>query len=375
MAKRRDILMTILFCAFLGMMVMLLAVLPKQRFSVNEKRQLAKFPQFTAERFLNGKWETEFEDYISDHFPARDLFVASDSYYTLYSGRNGAKGVYKGREGNLFNTPVKCDNDKLTANLNAVVQFAEKTGIKTYIMAVPSAGYIMTDKLPKPHMTYDDEAIRYEIEQICAGAAEQINIFDIFKQKKNDDRLYYKTDHHWTSEGAYTAYCLWADRHGIPVREKQDYTVRSVDGFYGTLYTKSALWGEDCDTLEMWQYPIDVTVHVYEGVNERIYDSMFFEEHLENADKYPVFMDGNHGFERIVNNDNPNGPRVLVIKDSFAHCFVPFMAENCSVIDMVDLRYYYDSVSKLAEKNNYDETLILYGISNLCEANDLSILQ
>ena len=69
------------------------------------------------------------------------------------------------------------------------------------------------------------------------------------------------------------------------------------------------------------------------------------------------------------------GKKVLVIKDSYAHCFVPFMAENCSQIDMVDLRYYLNNVSALTEQNSYDEVLILYGISNMCEANDLAILQ
>ena len=88
-----------------------------------------------------------------------------------------------------------------------------------------------------------------------------------------------------------------------------------------------------------------------------------------------VFLDGNHNFERIVNNDNEDGKKVLVIKDSYAHCFVPFMAENCSQIDMVDLRYYLNNVSALTEQNSYDEVLILYGISNMCEANDLAILQ
>ena len=51
------------------------------------------------------------------------------------------------------------------------------------------------------------------------------------------------------------------------------------------------------------------------------------------------------------------------------------MAENCSQIDMVDLRYYLNNVSALTEQNSYDEVLILYGISNMCEANDLAILQ
>lgn len=375
MTKKYNILLTVMFCIFLGSMALMTAVLPKQSVSVNEKRKLAEFPEFSVKKLLNGKWETAFENYISDHFPARDAFVAADSYYNLYTGRNGAKGVYKGKDGYLFNIPVQCDEEKLSANLNAVLEFIDKTGLKTSIMLVPSAGYIMSDKLPSPHMRYTDEDIRYEIEQTCSDKAEMIDIFSEFKNHKDDVQLYYKTDHHWTSAGAYTAYCLWAEQNGIKVREKGDYTIKSFDGFYGTLYTKSALWNEESDDIEVWESPINVTVSLGDDANIESYNSMFFEEHLENADKYPVFLDGNHGFERIINADNPDGRRVIVIKDSFAHCLVPFLAENCSVIDMVDLRYYYDSVSELVKENNYDEALILYGISNLCEANDLSTLQ
>ena len=135
------------------------------------------------------------------------------------------------------------------------------------------------------------------------------------------------------------------------------------------------MWYEKSDSIETWEYPINVTVTINDGFEDEVYDSMFFKEHLEEPDKYPVFLDGNHNFERIVNNDNTDGKKVLVIKDSYAHCFVPFMAENCSQIDMVDLRYYLNNVSALTEQNSYDEVLILYGISNMCEANDLAILQ
>ena len=101
---------------------------------------------------------------------------------------------------------------------------------------------------------------------------------------------------------------------------------------------------------------------------------MFFTEHLDEPDKYPVYLDGNHAFERITNHDSDGG-KLLVLKDSYAHCLVPFLAKHYSCIDMVDLRYYLDSVSKLTEENEYDEVLMIYGISSLCESRDISILE
>lgn len=373
MTKKHDIILTVLFCIFIGIMALGTAFLPKKEFSVSEKRTLAKFPEISVGKILDGKWESDFERYISDHFPVRETFVSADAYYMLFSGRNGVNGVYKGKDDYLINTPVSCDNEKLQSNMSALNSFAKSTGIKTKLMAVPTGGYIMSDKLPQIHRHYPDEDIRYNIEQQCTNA----EFTDIFSELRGNsaEGLYYKTDHHWTSCGAYIAYRKWAESENILPRERDGYNIEQHEGFYGTTYSKSALSYEKPDTIELWKYPANVEITINDGAGDTKYDSMFFEEHLKEADKYPVFLDGNHAFVRIENKDNKSGMRLLILKDSFAHAFVPFIAEHCSVIDMVDLRYYLDSVSKLTEQNRYDEILALYGISSLCEANDLSILQ
>ena len=309
MAKERDILLTVLFCGFIGAMAALTAFLPKQEVSVNEKRTLAKFPEFSVQKLFNGKWEKDFETYISDHFPARNFFASTDSYYMLYSGRNGSNGVYKGKDGYIINTPVKCDEEKLNANITAINNFVKNTVIETKIIVVPSTGYIMSEELPKVHTEYNDGEIIDDIKN-RAENAEFIDIRDALTENK-DKQIYYKTDHHWTSYGAYLAYKKWAESENIEVRS--DYDIESTDGFFGTTYSKSALWYEKSDSIETWEYPINVMVTINDGFEDEVYDSMFFKEHLEELDKYPVFLDGNHNFERIVNNDNEDGKKVLVI--------------------------------------------------------------
>ena len=66
------------------------------------KRTLAKFPEFSVQKLFNGKWEKDFETYISGPLSARNFFASTDSYYMLYSGRNGSNGVYKGKDGILL---------------------------------------------------------------------------------------------------------------------------------------------------------------------------------------------------------------------------------------------------------------------------------
>ena len=219
MAKKRDILLTVLFCGFIGTMAALTAFLPKQEVSVNEKRTLAKFPEFSVQKLFNGKWEKDFETYISDHFPARNFFASTDSYYMLYSGRNGSNGVYKGKDGYIINTPVKCDEEKLNANITAINNFVKNTGIETKIIVVPSTGYIMSEELPKVHTEYNDGEIIDDIKN-RAENAEFIDIRDTLTENK-DKQIYYKTDHHWTSYGAYLAYKKWAESENIEVHFKR----------------------------------------------------------------------------------------------------------------------------------------------------------
>ena len=219
MAKKRDILLTVLFCGFIGAMAVLTAFLPKQEVSVNEKRTLAKFPEFSVQKLFNGKWEKDFETYISDHFPARNFFASTDSYYMLYSGRNGSNGVYKGKDGYIINTPVKCDEEKLNANITAINNFVKNTGIETKLIVVPTTGYIMSEELPKVHTEYNDGEIIDDIKN-RAENVEFIDIRDTLTENK-DKQIYYKTDHHWTSYGAYLAYKKWAESENIEVHFKR----------------------------------------------------------------------------------------------------------------------------------------------------------
>ena len=158
---------------------------------------------------------------------------------------------------------------------------------------------------------------------------------------------------------------------------KDKFRKESVDGFYGTSYSKSALWFVTPDTIELWscedQSADAVSVEISDGNDKKSGNSYFFREQLENDDKYPVYLDGNHSFVRIKNKDAKGG-KLLIIKDSYAHCLAPFLSLNYSEIIMVDLRYYKKEVSALAESENADAILVLYSLQNLSEDTNLSYL-
>lgn len=370
---KKNKLLTVFFCCFIGIFMLLFFALPKNETSVNEKRELAKFPKLTVSAILDGSFESGFEDYLCDHFPLREKLVALDAYFKLFTGRNGENGVYKGKDGYLINMPVEA-GEALEDNLEALAEFTDKTKIPVRVMIVPSVGYIMSEKLPKLHKKYYDSVVIERAEEVLKDRAEFVDLQEPFFENKSKYQIYYKTDHHWTSRGAYLAYTEFARARGFEPIADTDFDIRSYDGFFGTSYAKSALWGEPCESIEVWRYPNSVVAETTDGAGTEEHDGMFFEEYLSEADMYSVYLGGNHALTRLTNQRNGGG-KLLMLKDSYAHCLAPFLINHYSRIDMVDLRYYLNSVSELTESENYDEILIVYGMSSLCENRDISILE
>ncbi len=367
--KRLRHLPTVIFLGFISVMLILFIVLPKSDYSSSEKRYLKEKPTFSLSSLFSGTFGEDFETYLSDHFAGRNLWVGINAYYHLAIGNNGASGIYHGSDGYLINDPT--EDDRLQKNIGVIDGFSESCGVDTAVVIAPSTGYICENRLPAVHGAYRDDRYFSSIEDSLNGET-FVDVRALFKAAyANGQQLYYKTDHHWTSRGAYTAYCALADTLGYTARAEDDYTVSSYDGFYGTTYSSSGFWLTAPDTIEVWDGGDDVTVTITEGPVSTDYDSMFFPAHLDEDDKYPVFLDGNHAFTRICNEHADSDERLLVIKDSFAHSLVPFLSAHYSEIVMVDMRYYKLSVSELIDSEDIDRVLFVYSIDNLATDTDL----
>ncbi len=355
-------------------MGLLFIFLPKSDYSPVEKRYLADFPKTDADNILFGDFDTEFESYMSDHVAGRSFFVGVNAYYDAYSGRNGSNGVYMGRDGYLINDPVERDN-RLSENLKIFSDFSSANKLNTTLMIIPSTGYIMSDKLPENHKDYLDEQYFKTIEKNC-GDMKFLNIMKKFKDESRSKQLFYRTDHHWTTEGAYIAYKEYCRSAGLDAEPEESFEKMKVGGFYGTTYSTSGFWNTPADDIEFWENRDNIgaiNVSITEGKKTSEYENMFFMNHLEEDDKYPTFLDGNHALVKIQNK-NADGGKLLVLKDSFAHCMVPFLAENYSEIIMVDLRYYKSPISDIVKKNDINECLVLYSLDNFATDTDAAFL-
>ena len=330
-------------------------------YSENEKRILAEFPPFTWESIASGEFQDGLETYVSDHISGRDFFVGLSAYFDKLMGKNALKDIYFAKDGYLINAPKTDADTSFRKNMNNISAFTAKSGIPSTLMIVPSAGYIMKDKLPLNHKSYRDD----ELFKTASDLTQNIRFFDtrviIYDSYKAGDDVYYHTDHHLTSLGSYTLYGEYCNLMGIDYPDRDDYTVETVSGFYGTTYSGSGYFMEKSDALEIWDLGLDVKVTFEDG---KTADTMFFKDHLKNMDMYPVYLDGNHSYVRIEN-PKAKGGNLLIIRDSYAQNMAPFLAYNYKNIHMLDMRYYRGSMKEFLEDKDIDEILYLYGIDTL----------
>ncbi len=368
---------TVAFIAIILSLSILLVALPKESYSENEKRVLATFPEFTLKSLADGEFTQALEEYINDHFPGRDIFVGIYSYFNRLSGRGNESGIYLLSDGSLVSAPAEVDIEKCARNLTKLNALSEKLGIPAALIIVPTPGYIKYEELPYGHGEYADDAIFKKAEQVLWEGVELVDLRDIYKSKEESGAsVYYNTDHHTTTRGSYLAYLEYCSAMGIEPTE--NYTnIEKVEGFYGTNYSKSGLWLTKPDTLEIWHSPnnYNYSVVVDDISTQKTHDSLFFMEHAENMDKYPIFLDGNHALVTITNEDVKNGRTLLIVKDSYAHSFSSFVCEQYETVCMVDMRYYRASVSSLATSIGADEILYMFGAENLATMSELALLQ
>lgn len=353
-------------------------LLPHADFSENEKRVLAAPPAVSADAIADGSLFSQIERYIADHFAGRDGWVGANAYLTQAEGRNAVGEIVRGRDGWLFAAPLRDDTEILEDNMQAITSFAGAQDVPVYLMAVPSAGAVVEDKLPAVHLDYPDADLLERARRIAGDSLRWLDVTGDFRAADMPETLYYRTDHHWTTAGAYRAYTLLMQEQNRSSVPPEAFSVECVPGFYGTSYSKSGLWLTKPDEIALWTGPaLHAVTTVYDGDGRApvTRQGMLFEEYLDEADKYPVFLSGNHARVHIET-DARSDKRLLVIKDSYAHALAPFLAEEYRTIDLIDLRYFKrQTISDWLRENPADDILLVYGISSLAQDKNLQWLQ
>lgn len=345
-------------------------------FSENENRYLQQKPEFSLANVLSGRFEEQTEKYLDDQIIGRDFWVGGMSEVSEKLGISDINGVYLCDGGRVVKRVSEADFDweRYRKNLHEVAQLKEgclENDKELYAMLVPTAAYVYRDELPKNAMRFDEDAAFAEAEEILDYSL--IDLRDVMQAAVKDGSaeklsadggVYFRTDHHWSGYGAYLGYCGFAEARGhdmqtevIPSYEETEPLVIS-DDFYGTLYSKVLLSGLKKDSVETPKTALEAEYRV--SFSGESYDSLYFDEYLAKKDKYAVFFGGN--YDKVdIETGNGKGS-LLIIKDSFANSFVPYILSDYGKITMIDSRYYRGSAEELAQ--DYDAVLVLYGIDN-----------
>ena len=235
---------------------------------------------------------------------------------------------------------------------------------------------MLPDELPRNHLPYPDASLLQQAQQQTANQWDWVDVQGALSG--NAAQSYYHTDHHWTSMGAYLAYCAFAQTRGFTPLPENAFQKVAYPNFYGTTYAQSGYWLTPPDTIELWENPeLHVQVEIFDdGVEgSQKSDSVFFLENLEGEDQYTVFLNGNHSLVRITN-PQAEGGKLLILKDSFSHCLAPFLANHYQEIDLIDLRYYTQSaVSDLVQERGITEILACYGLDDLVNDANFTFLR
>ena len=362
---------TIIVLGVIAVGILWTLIAKDKTYSEVENRMLAQKPELTWSNLISGKFMTDMEDYITDQFFLRNQWIEIKTVEDIVIGKRESNGVYIGKGGYLLEIQDEPDNENIIKTSQAIADFSAKHSDLNQVMTlVPNAAYICDQLRPIAAPVHDQSEEISLVRDMVGDALTFVNLTDTLKAHKTEG-IYYKTDHHWTSLGAMYAYEALIPALKIE-NASTDYTAYPVThDFRGTLASTSGFTSSK-DTINIYVYndsSLDslVTYVEEETKTASIYDSSA----LEQKDKYEVFFGGNH---MRVDIQTPKAPErtLLILKDSYANCFVQFLLPYYNNIIIIDPRYYYDDLDKLISDKNVTDILYLYNVSTFVDDTSLA---
>ena len=337
---------------------------PAKSFSERENRSLQKLPSLSRRSVLSGDFSRLLGDFYSDQLPFREELGAIYSMSELSLGKRECNGVFVGEGGVLVDLPKKQSQDReiLNVNLSSAKALQGRNGAVCFW--VPRSSDAFGERLPDVLRELSAE----DVESVDCQLTERM-ISEISRCKTPEEH-YYRTDHHWTTKGAYTAYLLLSKELGYEPYDESFFRVETVaTDFLGTSFSKSALPKSlaSPDSIVLYRYAGDESIIVSGNESEVAGQGLYDFSALKKYDKYRVFLGGNYAHLSIELPTQNQGDRkkLLLIKDSFANSLIPFLALHFD-IEAVDPRYAtVAEMRALCESERFDKTLVLCSLDTI----------
>lgn len=342
--------LTLLFA--LGLATLLL---PKRTTSVMENRALSAPPVLSAGSVLGGSYMKDVEEYLEDQFFLRDGFVLLQSAWNKALLRTENRGILLGDC--LMADTQGVDPSTALANAQAMGGIAKACGLDATVVVVPLSSAVTPERLPVFYQPLDQRALLNDM----YGQTSLDSVDSLSALLPLGEAAFYRTDHHWTADGAYVVYVALCDAWGFTPKDA-DRRI-AMDGFYGSYYAKVPQLFMKGDTFSFdWADGVELTIA------GQAMDGLLDAAQLAARDRYAAVLYGNHG---VITLTGPGEGVLLVVKDSYANAMLPMLAKHFGKVVAVDLRYTFDSVMQLKADSGADRMLFLYGLSTLLTDRNL----
>ena len=371
--KVQEQLVGIIFILILFLFLIINIIVPNKEKSVQENRMLATKPKFRLSSLISGDYDEKFEAYMDDQFVGRDMWRKLKVTVDRICGSRLENGVYIGRNGQLLEQIEVADENHLAANIKAIKSFSEsQKKIPVRMMLVPDAANVLNHSLPSLVKPEDQTQMFSMVRKDLGDSVEWIDVSTELNKHKTE-KIYYKTDHHWTTLGAFYAFQAAAPSLGIEGDLSGKYVSYAVsDSFNGMLASKSGVNLGEKEQIDIYVPTEEDTDLIVDYVDEgKRSTSLYDSSKLKEKDQYTVFLGGNSSLLDI-RTVSTSTKRLLLVKDSFANSFIPFLTPYYREIVVVDPRYYSGTINDLMDSYRISEVLFLYSGNTFFKDNNIS---
>ena len=360
-AKKSDWFLLIAVSLFILSFAVLYFALPDTAFSSLENRSLQKKPSVSVDSVLSGRFSEELDDFYTDQLPARKFFLSEKAFAELSMGKQENGSVILALNGYLVKRLEYPDLSELEKNLGTLKAFSEKTeemGIRTITAIAPRTVDELDEFLPD----WFDTSYAAQAWQTVEDSGLSFMDFRPYLKETSKTGFWYKTDHHWTTTGAYVAYSMICSSFScMPSMDYERVTV--TEDFKGTSYSASGMYWTSGEPLVLFRYPGDQSFDVKIDGDPAPFEGFYDLTAPGRGQGYEIFFGGNYA-RLSIRSGEAGRPKLLVFKDSFANSVLPFLAQQFD-LEVVDLRYCRESVRSLIEEISPDCILVLYGLDTL----------
>lgn len=347
-------------------------IVSDKEMSEEENRMLAGSPRLSWSSLVSGDFMTKYETYLADQFAGRNFWRSIKVGLSGLGGSRQEEDILIGKDDYLMEEIVSPDQDTLMENLEAIRQFAKRSrDIQTYMLLVPNAANIMRDRLPAFATVSDQSRMFVQVKRELGEDVEWLDAAEALK-KHAGEQIYYKTDHHWTSLGAFYTFSQVAEQMQIKTDVSSGFVSYPISTtFNGMLAAKSGCRMDVREDIYMYvprDTDNDVVVNYVD--EQRKTASLYDSSKLKTRDQYAVFLGENTSVVDIKT-VSESKRRLLLIKDSYANSFVPFLTPYFREIVLVDPRYYSGTIEDIMDTYRISDVLYLYSGNTFFQDNNL----